>query len=303
MNKSNYTSASSFPQKLLHNEVVKGGKIKPIHAQIIPTNKCNLNCEFCSCRDRNKSGEIPIKELKQIFNILKKHETKAVTITGGGEPLLYKEINEIINHNNFQVGLVTNGILLDNLKKEVFWCRISSSDDRIPAFEAIERAVKRFPKTDWAFSHVLTEKSNYESLKELVLFANKHKFTHIRIVPDLFNIDKVDIEKAKEVLSGIDERVIYQDRSCSTKGTKDCYISLLKPVISPEGVFPCCGSQYAITGSKKEMIGEMRVNKSLDEFLDKQEPFNGSKCDVCYYQGYNDLLKILKDKPKHINFL
>jgi len=307
-----FTASSIFPSKLLHKKVIKEGRIIPIHAQLIPTNKCNLNCEFCSYKDREKELEINYQELKKIISILACRGTGAITWTGGGEPLLYDKINEAISYagsKGIQSGLVTNGILLDKLKHHLYltWCRISSSDDRVPFFNAISKALKINPKTDWAFSHVVTKNPNYKIIKSIIDFANKNNFTHVRLVSDLCDLGSIpSMDEVKKNLGNIDDsKVIYQGRKDSTRGTKNCYISLMKPTIGPEGVFPCCGTNYAIKGMERRPIKQMKMGdlKDLPEILDKQKQFDGRICDVCYYSMYNDALTKLLDVPEHLEFI
>ena len=324
MNKESYTAASVFPTKLLHKKVVKDNKIIPIHPQIYITNKCNLDCDFCSCSDRQKTLEMKFDEIKEVIDILAERGSKAITFSGGGEPLLHPKVNEIIDYanlNGIEVGLVSNGIALDKLKhhNNLTWCRISSSDDRVPAYNKITKAIENNPQTDWAISHVITENINDKKIKQiadLVSFSNKHDFTHIRLVSDLLNLDNVLsmdtlrwwLERSFKYYNGDEldfSNVIYQGRKDSTRGTEDCYISLLKPVISPEGVFPCCGSQYAIQGQDRDMVDEMKMGeiKDLADILDNQKQFNGKVCDICYYSEYNSSLKKLLTKPEHLNFV
>jgi len=315
MNKESYTAASTFPSKLLHQKVVVEGKIIPLHLQICPTNACNLNCDFCSCRDRDKKKHLSLEQVIKILDVCGERGTEAVTITGGGEPLVHPEINEIINYAYdewlMEVGLVTNGILLEKLDyhKNLTWCRISSSDDRIPAFDSIKEAIKINPQTNWAFSHVISRNPNYQIIKSIIDFAESSVFTHIRLVSDLCDLDNVPTmdEVASEIKNSYidDSKVIYQGRKDSTKGTKNCYISLLKPVIAPEGIFGCCGIQYAIHGQPRDMIDKLKMGdlEDLPEILDKQKYFDGSICDVCYYDQYNKALSKLKDKPKHLKFV
>ncbi len=308
-----YTAAGIFPKKLIKRKVIRKDKtIVPIHAQLILTNHCNLNCSFCSCSDRQKSLELDFDEIKKVLDILSERGSKSITITGGGEPLLHPKINEVIDYarkKHLKIGLVTNGILLKRLKihDNITWCRISSDDSRIPSYDLIESAIKINPKIGWAFSHVVTRKPNYIIIKNLIKFANKHNFTHVRLVSDLFDLDNVpDMQEVKRNLGKIEDNiVIYQGRKESTKGTKDCYISLLKPVIGPEGIFPCCGVQYSINGQPRDMIKKMRMGKlkDLPKILDNQKHFDGSICDVCYYKGYNDFLAILKQKIDHKDFV
>ncbi|KKL64314.1 hypothetical protein LCGC14_2166230, partial [marine sediment metagenome] len=97
-----YSAASTFPAKLLHQKVIKDGKIIPIHPQIYITNRCNLNCSFCSCSDRQKTLEMKFDEVKEVIDILEDAGAKAITISGGGEPLLHPEINKIIDYIEFK---------------------------------------------------------------------------------------------------------------------------------------------------------------------------------------------------------
>ena len=252
-----------------------------------------------------------LDEIKETIDVLANRGTKAITWTGGGETCLYGKINEAIDYaysKGIQSGLVTNGILLDKLNyhPNLTWCRISSSDDRTPAYDAITKAIENNPQTDFAFSHVVTKNPNYEIINELVDFANKNNFTHVRLVSDLCDLDNVpSMEEVKKNIHENDSRVIYQGRKDSTRGTKDCYLSLLKPVICPEGIFPCCGTNYAIKEIERRPVEKMRMGKlkDLPEILDNQKHFNGSVCDICYYSEYNSSLSKLKNVPKHLGFV
>ncbi len=312
MNKESYTAASIFPTKLLHQQVTKDGKIIPVHIQLVPTNACNLNCGFCSCSDRDKKKKLSLDQMIKIIDTVAERGAKTITWTGGGEPLLHPKINEAIKYassKGIQSGLVTNGILLNRLDKHdsLTWCRISSSDDRVPAYDTIAKAVNKNIQTDFAFSHVITSKPNYQTIENLISFANSFDFTHVRLVSDLLDLDNVpSMEEIRGKIHPIDDRrVIYQGRKDSTKGVKDCHISLLKPVITPEGVFPCCGIQYAIHGQPHDMVEGMSMGKveDLQEILDTQIPFNGSKCDTCFYSQYNSALVQLLTKPEHLDFV
>ncbi len=316
MNRESYTSASVFPSKLLHQKVIEDGKIIPIHLQISPTNACNLNCSFCSCGDRDKKKQLSLEQVIKVIDVCAERGTKAITWTGGGEPLMNPDLNEMIfyaSSKRIQSGLVTNGLLLNRLDhhNNLTWCRISSSDDREFADYpiSVEYARKVNPQTDFAFSYVLTKNPNYDLIGKLINLANKNNFTHVRIVSDLCDLDNVppmDEIKARLKCDKIDDsKVIYQGRKDSTKGTKDCYISLMKPVIAPEGIFGCCGIQYAIHGQPRDMVDKLKMGelKDLSKIIDKQKYFDGSICDTCFYGEYNSALSKLLTKPEHLEFV
>jgi MoaA/NifB/PqqE/SkfB family radical SAM enzyme len=69
-----FVSANAFPHKILRDiplltSIIEKKKILPRHVQLSPTNKCNLNCIFCSCKLRDLSQEWSYDDILQILNI------------------------------------------------------------------------------------------------------------------------------------------------------------------------------------------------------------------------------------------
>jgi len=320
-----YTAASVFPAKILANpelmrKIGEEKKIPPFHVQLNPTNHCNLDCPFCSCSARDKRLELSHGDIMEMMVKARMAGCQSVTITGGGEPLLHHRIFDVIrgiNGTGIKIGLVTNGLLLEKVPSEVFsritWIRISSGDHRrFPEMyrKTIEDAVERGRSVDWSFSHVVTRKPNYETIRELVKFANEHAFTHVRIVSDLLDLDAardMGVIKKKLQDAGVDDKmVIYQGRKQYSKGAKKCYISLLKPVIGADGfIYPCCGTQYALEKPGRDYEKTMRMGeaKDISRFYEEQKPFDGSVCSRCYYNEYNEALKILLSDVQHKVFV
>jgi len=330
-NKYSYTAAGIFPAKLLIHQKLndytrKFGKIFPIHIQLNPTNRCNFNCFFCSCAGRKRNIELSYNEIYDIMTKSKQVGAESVTITGGGEPLMHRKIQEIIlsiDLLGIQIGLVTNGTLLKNLSTEtldkIVWCRISSGDNveyskygmgNEKYRDMLEEIVNRSNKTDWAFSHVLSRDPNYYTLEHVVKFANKHNFTHVRIVSDLLDLKYVpNMKIIKEHLRkrNIDDsKVFYQGRKDFTRGKNPCYISILKPIVGADGwIYPCCGTQYALKNPSKDYEFSMRMCKAteIDKLYEEQKFFDGSVCARCYYQNYNWALGVMLSKIDHEKFV
>ncbi|MBI4686997.1 MAG: radical SAM protein [Nitrospirae bacterium] len=322
--KTSYTAADSIPLKvLLDKELVSYaqtyGRLLPVHVQILPTNKCNLKCSFCSCSERNKNLEIDIGLAKMIIDRCKRLGTKSVTITGGGEPLLYSQFDELIDcfaEKNIKIGLVTNGILLHKANisslNKITWCRISNGDDRYfgGAYKAnLAKIVNSASNVDWAFSHVVSNKSNYEEIERIIDFANEYNFTHVRLVADLFHPKAVDMELIKEYLyqKGVDDtNVVYQGRKAYSRGG-DCYIGYLKPLIGPDAkVYACCGVQYALEEPSKDLPEELCLGNAItiDKIIERSNtPLDGKICAKCYYMNYNILLKGMLKEVVHKEFV
>lgn len=322
--KASFTAADSIPIKVLldkdviHNATVHE-KLTPVHIQFLPTNRCNLNCNFCSCSERNKNLEINFEHAKRIIDKCKHLGTKSVTITGGGEPLLYSKFDELVDYfwkNDIKIGLVSNGLLLHKAKKDCLkkltWCRISNGDER--KFDDLYQ--KRLSKivniasgVDWAFSHVVSSSANHDEIRQLINFANKHNFTHVRLVSDLFQPHQIDMDTLKRFLlkRGVDDsRVVYQQRKAYKRGG-DCFIGFLKPLIGPdEKVYACCGVQYALEYPSKDLPEELSLGDALDmdRIMERSNiPLNGSICAKCYYTNYNILLKGLLKEVVHKEFI
>jgi len=319
-----FTAADSYPLKvLLDKDVVenaqKNKKIIPVHIQLNPENKCNLNCPFCSCANRNRSEQLSLEKCVDIMKMFKSLGGKSVTLTGGGEPLLHPKINEIITEIKdlgYEIGLVSNGTVMKKLEpktlSQLTWCRVSFSDFRKfdnKFISNIDYIIENAPDLDMAFSYVLTESINFKNLIGIIKYANEHSFTHVRIVSDLLNLDNImSMEEIREKIQGeVDDRIVlYQGRKEPTKGTKYCYISLLKPLVGANGqVYPCCGTQYAEEDPTLD-YGENMNMGSVDEFEERfnnQDFFDGRICAKCYYQKYNEVLGALLSDIKHKEFL
>lgn len=86
------------------------------------TNKCGKGCSFCYNKSNHSQGHLWEKdELTRFIDDCIKHGTKAISF-GGGEPLEYPYIFELIAHvaNKAFVSMTTNGLLLekdDNFEK------------------------------------------------------------------------------------------------------------------------------------------------------------------------------------------
>ncbi len=320
-NKKSYTSADTLPVKLIQNpdvlkSIQENGYIPPVHAQVILTNKCNLNCNFCSCSMDDRETEMSLTMVLELIGILKECGTKAVTITGGGEPLLHPYFSGIVtafNDAGIKVGLVTNGLLLPKVQAQILnkitWIRISHSSDRPFSGEyqtLLSNTVKLGHSVDWAFSYVATKNTTAEDVIPVIRFADILEFTHVRLVADLFHPKEVDMRLLESsIKKNIDDSiVIYQPRQFPEKGSSNCLIGLLKPLIDASGmVYACCGVQYALKEPSRRLPFELclGIASKLKLITRDSLPLNGSICERCYYGGYNRTLQSMISFSDNIN--
>lgn len=322
--KTSFTAADSIPLKVLLDkdllqEVETRHRLLPLHIQFLPTNRCNLKCTFCSCSERDAKIEMDYDLARRIIEKCRNTGTKAVTITGGGEPVMYPRFAELVNcfcDNGIKIGLVSNGLLLHMVPADVLekitWCRISNDDNRkftVTYKNHLKSVVNDAPGVDWAFSHVVSSTPNYDEIAKIVGFANDNDFTHVRLVANLFHPDEIDMETIRTCLHDRkvdDSKVIYQGRKVYERGN-DCYIGYLKPLIGPDAkVYACCGVQYALETPSKDLPQELCLGDAIDidEIMARSDiPIDGSICVKCYYNNYNNILRGMLKSIVHREFV
>jgi len=313
--KDGYTAASSFPWKLIRNtkDIVDGTKLTPYHIQVIPTNRCNGNCPWCSCRDVDRDLELDIGELRDILYYFYNLGTKSMTITGGGEPTMHPDLKEFVNYAHIldiDCGMVTNGLKIaaskdiheyDYLNK-LTWMRISVIDT-IGHYntDIIKKTCKKLRNVDVGISFTVTKDVNIETAKEVCKVAEEiDNLTHIRFVQDLVELPR-DIMVSVFDACHWSSKAIFQDRSEYSKGSCDCLLSKVKPVIDASGhIFPCCGVQYA--GDTVNCMPEEFKMCHWSDFEDIKH-FSGEVCKRCYYKEYNHVLQNLIRDWAHLDFI
>lgn len=304
-----FTSASSFPAKLLGKAGVLKHRFPPFHIQLNLTNACQLRCSYCSCKDRDRALSMDMDTLKDATKRLVEHGARAVTITGGGEPLLHPRFDEFVNllkSYELELGLVTNGIAMRSWPRELYaefsWIRVSFDSER-------DELPDLYAGVPVAFSYVYVSGSQRSKpFISLVKQAEKGVISHLRIVSDIRSADDPSYRFLNREVS-THPNVIIQNRKRYTKGSSRCWIALVKPVVDVDGLFyPCCGSQYAIRDAPAEYANQLclgDVQKYLLHHTIPQKPFDGSICDRCYYGEYNEVLEVFKILPslQHTEFI
>jgi MoaA/NifB/PqqE/SkfB family radical SAM enzyme len=193
-------------------EALKNNRVTaPVHIRIKPINRCNHNCWYCAYRfddlklgeDMNESDVIPEDKMFEIVDDIISMGVKAVTFSGGGEPLLYKPLPDVINRlaaAGVKVASLTNGANLKGRMADAFakhgtWVRISvdawddasyvkSRGARAGEFGRLLDNIKAF--TDTGTKCVLgisfiVGKNNYTRLAEVAELFKQAGANHIKM--------------------------------------------------------------------------------------------------------------------------
>jgi MoaA/NifB/PqqE/SkfB family radical SAM enzyme len=201
------------PEKL--KSFIEGKISAPIYVRVKPTNRCNHHCSFCSYDPEtgdtsvrgllNRTDEIPREKMLEILRDFKEIGVKAITYSGGGEPLIYPHIVESMKKTlEYEIGLsiITNGQELNKEKAEILskanWVRVSanSSDSKIFSrirkrpeswFDELEKNIKEFAKIkrercEFGINYVV-QIENASQVYDSVRYFKDLGVNHIKITP------------------------------------------------------------------------------------------------------------------------
>ena len=116
------------------NSWLKGENIYPLYAEISPSGTCNHRCTYCALDFMEYQPRFLDKEvLKDRLSEMSSLGLKSIMYAGEGEPLLHRDIGEIINRTKkvgIDVAITTNGVLLkeglvESTLENITWIKVS----------------------------------------------------------------------------------------------------------------------------------------------------------------------------------
>ncbi len=267
---------STWGDKLLqHTDVLYNiqnkSSIRPITIQIAPIEACDSDCPFCSVADRPISSKMSFSEIVNVLTQFKNLGAKSVEITGGGNPMLYRDtyegkkvdINDIILYAKklgFDVGMITNThnpakILTQESIEDLSWIRISlikldeskNPEDyelsTIPGhklgfsyiiYDSTEKNPNPFSRTKKTYAGTTVE--SIRKMARLVELNPDVKFVRIAGNCLIKGNNTVVRENWKEVISELDklEKFFIKDIGDDDGPFNDgCYVGAIRPYIAP----------------------------------------------------------------------
>jgi hypothetical protein len=267
---------STWGDKLLqHTDVLydlqNNKKATPITIQLAPVETCDSDCPFCSVAGRPLKSKMPFEKIKKVLYDFKQLGAKSVEITGGGNPMLYRDeyegkkvtINDVINYAyelGYDIGIITNTHNFSKLlDKEVYdkikWLRVSliKLDE---GFEPEDYIFDGFPQNKLGFSYIIYESTDgvpdvlsrtkkpyhgttVDSIKKMAKLVSLHpdvKF--VRIAGNcLIKGNNASVrDRWKDVIDEIDnlDKFFIKDIGYDDDPYRSgCYIGAIRPYIAP----------------------------------------------------------------------
>lgn len=205
-------SYSSWGGKLLqHADVLSRiqnqKEFAPITIQLAPTEACDSNCPFCSVSWRAVDKKIPWDVITKGLREFRELGAKALEITGGGNPLLYKDgtknINDVIEFAHslgYEIGVITNTEKLHKFIKpenaaKLAWTRISL----IKLDEGVapeEYDFTGFPISKMGFSYIIYEGTTVQSIEKIARLVELNpEIKFVRIASDCLTENSITIKR------------------------------------------------------------------------------------------------------------
>ncbi len=130
-----------YPEKLASLSPDNEEILSPLHIRLKPTNVCNHNCKYCAYRKKDiqlgkdmvMKNQMPREKMEEIIDDFIDMGVKAITFSGGGEPLVYPYLPDALrklSNHDIKFACLTNGSGLDGEIADIFarkgtWVRVS----------------------------------------------------------------------------------------------------------------------------------------------------------------------------------
>ena len=173
VNPYSYLKIFQHPEKL--NSLKQRKVSAPLYVRMKPINLCNHHCFYCSYDDQDLGlrstfkvkDKIPWPKMEETLNDFGDIGVKAITFSGGGEPLIYPHIEEsmeLVLKLGIDLSIITHGELIKDRRAELLskakWVRISMDSCKAETYSKI-RSLK-----DKSFYTVSENMKNFKKIKE-----------------------------------------------------------------------------------------------------------------------------------------
>lgn len=278
-------------------KMLAGETVYPITCEIDPSWRCNLKCFFCTDNGivSPTSEMLSLETFSKIISELSEIGVKSITFTGGGEPTVspfFNEMAKLAFEKGFELGLITNGVLLDKITNPEFFKFIRISLDSYNEMSYWEIKGKHyFEKVVKNISALAEKKVTDVGVSYIVCTKNE---SGVLIGEDLAKTMGVDYIQFKPIIrneasSAFPFWALSGDKTISTKryiatDNLPCTIAGLVGVIGADAnLYFCCQHR----GDLKFCLGNLKEHSFKELWNNRKDIMpEVSLCKECRYQNY-----------------
>jgi len=222
-----------------------------ISTHVSPEGRCNLDCDYCSVMRRKTFDRLRLEDIKNYTLKLKSRGLKATILTGGGEPTLYPQFNELVSWlsgQGLKLGLITNGTTTERVTDWTAFTWVRVSINFIPDWQKrIKLPLNKLPaRCVVGCSFINTGQQLVDNGPALVAMLDKLNARYLRVLPNclLCNADlQKEHQRIDEMLAQVkDRRIFHQYKMHEIPPCTSCHQSFFRPYLSEVNgglVFPC----------------------------------------------------------------
>lgn len=209
--------------------LLRGERVAPVYVRIKPTNVCNQRCYYCGYADDkvfdgrvvDRRESIPWETMKNVINELAEMKVKAVTFSGGGEPLCYHSILQtldLVQNLGIDYSMITNGQALEgevvDYLKHAKWIRVSFDSYHAQTYEGVRgvkthskvvRNIENFARVKEGCTlgiNCVVTKQNADQIYDLCKLVKELGVDNIKLSPILVKEDEAEYhDSIKEIVS------------------------------------------------------------------------------------------------------
>ena len=236
-----YSHLKIFHHVDLLRKIKNGERVAPIYIRIKPTNVCNEDCQYCHYKNAYldldeycPSDYIPREKMMEIIEDMGNMGVKAMTFSGGGEPLLYPYIEEAMEHvlaEGIDLSIITNGMLLKERKAELLahakWVRLSIDSCRAELYsrlrgvpeawfgslcENIQNFAKEKNEDCELGVNFVVSRDNYKDIYEMARLMKSLGINHVKYAPVINNeTEAYHLPIREQVMEDLDKVKALED--------------------------------------------------------------------------------------------
>jgi MoaA/NifB/PqqE/SkfB family radical SAM enzyme len=153
--------------KGVEDGVAYGG---PYHVEFHPADRCNIDCFFCSTAALRGTDEIPMPRFEEMLGELKEAGTRAIRLSGGGEPFFHRSIKPFLQ------AIAGSGIPIENVTTNAVLLRPEIVELILPVCDQITVSLNTGDEASYA-SMMKTNPKNFQRVVDNVkhLVAERRK--------------------------------------------------------------------------------------------------------------------------------
>lgn len=312
-------SVTSNTAKLLHHlpelqAFQEGKQVVPPMFHMSICNPCNLTCSFCCYAGRVMKEILPVDKAKKAIDSFAALGTKGLELTGGGEPTLHRQFDDIVAHahdTGLKIGVCTNGKDLRRVKSwdKIDWVRLGlygpteGYEPDLRVFDGLSIKVSAAyvwdQNTDTSQNPNLLKTNKIQTIGhfyEALDFVDKYQIPTRVAFNAIKSAEEVarDMNTIREQLANRPSRYAFLSdfNYQGTRRNDSCYMAHFKPFVYTDGNVYVCPSTILAPENGYAPKPEFKICdiEGIKDFYSQPSARRIHPCSYCKYAKQNELV-------------